>query len=150
VLRQVTVELKNDLAIKGTLHSVDQHLNIKLNNIRIVNEQKYPHLVRRSPVLTPPGAAMHLEPPNVGPWGPCPTRSARHTLCCSPGMVPVASTHIRNACPQMSVRNCFIRGSVVRYVQVTAVCRGTASSAVLAPPHPVLGSTRHCLLRSST
>ena len=46
VLLQVTVELKNDLAIKGTLHSVDQYLNIKLNNIRVVNEQKYPHLVR--------------------------------------------------------------------------------------------------------
>jgi LSM domain len=29
---QVTVELKNDLAISGTLHSVDQYLNIKLHN----------------------------------------------------------------------------------------------------------------------
>ena len=28
---QVTVELKNDLAISGTLHSVDQYLNIKLD-----------------------------------------------------------------------------------------------------------------------
>lgn len=42
----MTVELKNDLAIKGTLHSVDQYLNIKLNNTRVVNEQKYPHMVR--------------------------------------------------------------------------------------------------------
>lgn len=60
--KQVTVELKNDLAIKGTLHSVDQYLNIKLHNTQVVNEQKYPHM--------------------------------------------------------MSVRNCFIRGSVVRYVQL--------------------------------
>ena len=59
---QVTVELKNDLSITGTLHSVDQYLNIKLNNIRVVNQTKYPHM--------------------------------------------------------LSVRNCFIRGSVVRYVQV--------------------------------
>jgi U6 snRNA-associated Sm-like protein LSm2 len=59
---QVTVELKNDLAITGTLHSVDQYLNIKLNSIRVVNEQKYPHM--------------------------------------------------------LSVRNCFVRGSVVRYVQL--------------------------------
>lgn len=29
------MELKNDLAITGTLHSVDQYLNIKLNNIRV-------------------------------------------------------------------------------------------------------------------
>ncbi|DBA76980.1 TPA: U6 snRNA-associated Sm-like protein LSm2 [Trebouxia sp. C0004] len=41
----VTVELKNDLAIQGTLHSVDQYLNIKLHNTRVVNEQKYPHMV---------------------------------------------------------------------------------------------------------
>lgn len=44
--KEVTVELKNDLAITGTLHSVDQYLNVKLNNVRVVNEQKYPHMVR--------------------------------------------------------------------------------------------------------
>ena len=60
--KEVTVELKNELTITGTLHSVDQYLNIKLNKIRVANEQKYPHM--------------------------------------------------------MSVRNCFVRGSVVRYIQV--------------------------------
>ncbi|KAH1194858.1 Mediator of RNA polymerase II transcription subunit 33B [Glycine max] len=60
--REVIVELKNDLAIKGTLHSVDQYLNIKLENTSVVNQEKYPHM--------------------------------------------------------LSVRNCFIRGSVVRYVQL--------------------------------
>ena len=64
--KEVTVELKNDLAITGTLHSVDQYLNIKLNDVRVVNEAKYPQM--------------------------------------------------------MSVRNCFIRGSVVRYVQVRCAC----------------------------
>ncbi|KAH0876502.1 hypothetical protein HID58_063896, partial [Brassica napus] len=59
---KVTVELKNDLAIRGTLHSVDQYLNIKLENTRVVDQDKYPHM--------------------------------------------------------LSVRNCFIRGSVVRYVQL--------------------------------
>lgn len=43
--KEVVVELKNDLAISGTLHSVDQYLNIKLNNVHVVNEQKYPHMV---------------------------------------------------------------------------------------------------------
>lgn len=62
--KEVTVELKNDLAIAGTLHSVDQYLNIKLNNIHVINEQRYPHM--------------------------------------------------------KSVRNCFIRGSVVRYLQLPA------------------------------
>ncbi|CAG8467686.1 7490_t:CDS:2 [Paraglomus brasilianum] len=66
----VTVELKNDLAITGALVSVDQFLNIKLDNIRVVDQQKYPHM--------------------------------------------------------MAVKNCFIRGSVVRYVQLPANAVDTA------------------------
>lgn len=40
------MELKNDISIRGTLKSVDQYLNIKLNDIQVVDELKYPHLVR--------------------------------------------------------------------------------------------------------
>jgi U6 snRNA-associated Sm-like protein LSm2 len=43
--QEVTVELKNDLAIKGILKSVDQFLNIKLDDITVMEENKYPHLV---------------------------------------------------------------------------------------------------------
>uniref|UniRef100_R7WCJ8 Sm domain-containing protein n=1 Tax=Aegilops tauschii TaxID=37682 RepID=R7WCJ8_AEGTA len=43
--KEVTVELKNDLAIRGTLHSVDQYLNIKLENTRVVDQDKYPHMI---------------------------------------------------------------------------------------------------------
>lgn len=42
---EVTVELKNDIQIRGTLKSVDQYLNIKLEDISVVEELKYPHLV---------------------------------------------------------------------------------------------------------
>lgn len=45
---EVTVELKNDIQIRGTLKSVDQYLNIKLDEISVVDEIKYPHLVRSS------------------------------------------------------------------------------------------------------
>jgi small nuclear ribonucleoprotein (snRNP)-like protein len=48
--QEVTVELKNDLAIKGILKSVDQFLNIKLDDITVLEENKYPHLVNS---LTP-------------------------------------------------------------------------------------------------
>ncbi|KAK4170431.1 hypothetical protein QBC43DRAFT_306197 [Cladorrhinum sp. PSN259] len=41
---EVTVELKNDIRIRGVLKSVDQYLNIKLDNIQVVDELKYPHL----------------------------------------------------------------------------------------------------------
>jgi len=58
----VIVELKNDLALRGILVSVDQYLNIKLTKMTVVDPKKYPHLV--------------------------------------------------------SVNNCFIRGSVVRYIQL--------------------------------
>ena len=43
------MELKNDLAIRGTLHSVDQYLNIKLEKTRVVEQDKYPHMVSSSP-----------------------------------------------------------------------------------------------------
>ena len=48
---EVTVELKNDIQIRGTLKSVDQYLNIKLDDIQVVEELKYPHLVS-SPSLS--------------------------------------------------------------------------------------------------
>ncbi|KAG5458234.1 MAG: hypothetical protein BJ554DRAFT_1579 [Olpidium bornovanus] len=43
--QQVTVELKNDLAIRGVLVSVDQFLNIKLDEVRVVEESRYPHMM---------------------------------------------------------------------------------------------------------
>lgn len=51
-------------SICGTLHSVDQYLNIKLTEISVTDPDKYPHM--------------------------------------------------------LSIKNCFIRGSVVRYVQLPA------------------------------
>lgn len=39
------MELKNDIQLKGVLKSVDQYLNIKLDDIQVVEELKYPHLV---------------------------------------------------------------------------------------------------------
>lgn len=56
------MELKNDVVLTGTLHSVDQYLNIKLTDVQVVDNQKYPQL--------------------------------------------------------LALKNCFIRGSVVRYIQI--------------------------------
>ncbi|CAI5755845.1 unnamed protein product [Candida verbasci] len=42
--QEVTVELKNDMEIKGTLKSVDQFLNLKLDNITCLNSAQYPYL----------------------------------------------------------------------------------------------------------
>ena len=61
---QITVELKNDLQISGTLHSVDQFLNLRINNVSLNDPERYPHL--------------------------------------------------------LSMRNCVVRGSVIRYVHFNA------------------------------
>lgn len=53
-----------DLAIRGTLHSVDQYLNIKLLGVSVEDQTNFPHM--------------------------------------------------------QSVKNCFIRGSVIKYVQLPA------------------------------
>ncbi|CAF0791267.1 unnamed protein product [Didymodactylos carnosus] len=60
--KDVVVELKNDLSIAGTLHSVDQYLNVKLTEVQVLDPEKYPHI--------------------------------------------------------QSVKHCFIRGSVIRYIQL--------------------------------
>ena len=60
--KEVAVELKNDVVLTGTLHSVDQYLNIKLTTVNVVNKDRYPQLT--------------------------------------------------------ALKNCFVRGSVVRYVQI--------------------------------
>ncbi|GJS71218.1 Sm-like protein LSM2 [Tanacetum coccineum] len=111
--REVTVELKNDLAIRGTLHSVDQYLNIKLENTRVVDQDKG---VRISQTLENPSLGYFVFyttttypiPPERGIG----EVECRHTLPQDkPG--PPAGASV-----QLSVRNCFIRGSVVRYVQL--------------------------------
>ncbi|KAI5701540.1 hypothetical protein M8J75_010687 [Diaphorina citri] len=43
--KDVVVELKNDVSICGTLHSVDQYLNIKLTDISVTDPDKYPHML---------------------------------------------------------------------------------------------------------
>lgn len=49
VEHEITVELKNEVQIRGTLKSVDQYLNIKLDNAEAVDEVRWPHLVRQIP-----------------------------------------------------------------------------------------------------
>lgn len=40
------MELKNDLKISGLLQSVDENLNFYLTNMKLVDEDKNPYLVR--------------------------------------------------------------------------------------------------------
>jgi U6 snRNA-associated Sm-like protein LSm2 len=40
--KEVIIELKNDIVIKGNLQSVDQYLNIKLDKITVLDEKNHP------------------------------------------------------------------------------------------------------------
>ena len=42
--KPVVVELKNDISLRGRLHSVDQYLNIKLDDMHVMEPDKHPHL----------------------------------------------------------------------------------------------------------
>ena len=44
--KEICVELKNDVVLTGTLLSVDQYLNVKLENVNVVDGERYPQLVR--------------------------------------------------------------------------------------------------------
>ncbi|XP_049625048.1 U6 snRNA-associated Sm-like protein LSm2 [Suncus etruscus] len=43
--KDMVMELKNELSICGTLHSIDQYLNIKLTDISVTDLEKYPHML---------------------------------------------------------------------------------------------------------
>ena len=44
--KTVLLELKNSLQLRGKLVSVDQYLNMKLDDIEVVDRENYPQLVR--------------------------------------------------------------------------------------------------------
>ncbi|TFJ86248.1 hypothetical protein NSK_002456 [Nannochloropsis salina CCMP1776] len=43
--KEVAVELKNDVELTGKLHSVDQYLNVKLEDVQVVKKERYPQLL---------------------------------------------------------------------------------------------------------
>jgi len=63
----VTIELKNDLMIKGVLHSVDQYLNCKLQDIEVLNADRHPHLMSVSSVFIRGSVVryVHINPKEV-------------------------------------------------------------------------------------
>uniref|UniRef100_A0A8C9HAM9 U6 snRNA-associated Sm-like protein LSm2 n=1 Tax=Piliocolobus tephrosceles TaxID=591936 RepID=A0A8C9HAM9_9PRIM len=57
------VELKNDLSICRTLHSVDQYLNIKLTNISVTDPEKYPHMLSVKNCLIQGSVVRYMQLP---------------------------------------------------------------------------------------
>ena len=44
--KTVLLELKNSLQLRGKLVSVDQYLNLQLDEVEVVDRENYPQLVR--------------------------------------------------------------------------------------------------------
>lgn len=65
--KSVTIELKNDLRIKGILHSVDQYLNCKLQHVQVLNAEKHPQLITVSSVFIRGSVVryVHINPADV-------------------------------------------------------------------------------------
>ena len=82
--KTLEVELKNSLRLRGRLVSVDQYLNMKLDDIEVIDKANFPQLVRPpsaarcAPPCSPPSALPpHTLPPLLTLLCPC----ARAALC---------------------------------------------------------------------
>ncbi|CAH2450911.1 Lsm (Like Sm) protein involved in RNA processing [Komagataella phaffii CBS 7435] len=67
--QQITVEFKNNVEITGTLKSVDQYLNLKLDNIQYISDEdnEFPHLFGvKSLFIRGSGIRyIHIDPSSV-------------------------------------------------------------------------------------
>jgi small nuclear ribonucleoprotein (snRNP)-like protein len=61
--KEIAVELKNDVVLTGTLHSVDQYLNIKLMNVRVVHAERYPQLCALQNVFCRGSVVRYIQIP---------------------------------------------------------------------------------------
>jgi len=61
--KEIAVELKNDVALTGTLHSIDQYLNIKLLDARVVDAARHPQLVAVSSVFVRGSVVRYVHLP---------------------------------------------------------------------------------------
>lgn len=61
--KTVTVELKNDLQIRGTLVSVDQYLNLKLDAVQVVDKESFPQLLSVRSLFIRGGVVRYVHVP---------------------------------------------------------------------------------------
>ncbi|KAH8051914.1 hypothetical protein JL720_15027 [Aureococcus anophagefferens] len=61
--KEIAVELKNDVALTGTLHSIDQYLNIKLLNTKVVDAARHPQLVAVTSVFVRGSVVRYIQIP---------------------------------------------------------------------------------------
>ena len=59
--KDVAVELKNDIALAGRLHSVDQYLNIKLLDATVIDTARYPQLTAMKSIFIRGSVVRYIQ-----------------------------------------------------------------------------------------
>ena len=145
--KAVMLELKNGLQLRGKLVSVDQYLNMKLDEIEVVDRENYPQLVGPQPRARAAGARRAtvaapllplLAPISPAPRArarPLPTPTAPAALCALP-LCARRRGAIRDAAPRRrrhgSAAGCLAEGG----------CRGCQGQAIRALEKQPGGSAR--------
>jgi U6 snRNA-associated Sm-like protein LSm2 len=65
--KTLEVELKNSLRLRGRLVSVDQYLNMKLDDIEVIDKANFPQLVRACPLPLARCAPRCMPPSGLPP-----------------------------------------------------------------------------------
>ena len=63
VNKEIAVELMNDVALTGKLHSVDQYLNIKLLETKVADPERYPQLTAMTSVFIRGSVVRYIQIP---------------------------------------------------------------------------------------
>ena len=98
--KTIQVELKNSLQIRGRLVSIDQYLNMKLDDIEIVDKANFPQLVRAAwppaPLacnwerLAAAARPPHRLPTRTPPHHPPPHLARPRSSLCAPSLCAAA------------------------------------------------------------
>ncbi len=61
--KTVLIELKNSLQIRGTLASVDHYLNMKIDNVEVVDRESFPQLLSVKSLFVRGGVVRYVHLP---------------------------------------------------------------------------------------
>ena len=153
--KEVTVELKNDLAVRGVLHSVDQYLNVKLEDIKVKSGIRggggvMPCVARGARRARQAGSARAAQRGAARAGRPSATSQCR-PLSAPPPCVTLRVARVGACTDACGCMLCAARLSARPLVGLSA-CRLAhllASQVVDPSKHPHLLSVRSCFIRGS-
>ena len=61
----VTVEMKNDLQVRGVLLSCDQYLNLKIGDVEVVDRERHPQLLALRTIFVRGSVVRYVHVPKA-------------------------------------------------------------------------------------